>query len=352
MDRRQALRQGLALAGAGLAHLTLGAPARAQQKLIPVKCGVPNAATDVGYFVAHAKGYFKEEGLDVSFTPFPSAATMIAPLASGELQVGAGGPSAGLYNAISRGMDIRIVADKSKNVVNRGSQKLLVRKALVESGRVKTLADLKGLKFANGAPGSSASSVIYKVLQKAGLEASDITEVSMSFPQQVAALESGAIDFAMPPDPATTLALNRGVAVSLLNGWDVYPVHQIAVTLYSGRFATQQPDAARRFMRAFLKGVRYHNDALNEKGEFSGAKGDEVVKILTEYGPFKDPALYRSFILAFCDPDGGLHMESLKEDIEIFQKLKLLEKPVDINQVVDLSFRDWALKELGPYKKS
>lgn len=345
MDRRKVLTLGLT----GLALATAGG-ANAQAKLLPVKVGVPNAATDVGYFVAHAKGWFKEEGLDVSFIPFPSAARMITPLATNDLQVGAGGPSAGLYNAISRGMDIRIVSDKSKNVVNRGSQKLLVRKALIDSGRVKQLSDIKGLKFGNGAPGSSASSVIYKVLQKAGLEITDIDEVSMSFPQQVQALESGAIDIAMPPDPATTIAITRGIAVSILNGWDVYPVHQVAVTLYSGKWASENPDAARRFMRAFLKGVRYHNDSLNEKGEFSGAKGDEVVNILTEYGPFKDPKIYRSFILAFCDPNGELHMESLQEDIAIFQKLKLLEKPVDINRVVDRTYLDWALKELGPYK--
>ncbi len=43
-------------------------------------------------------------------------------------------------------------------------------------------------------------------------------------------------------------------------------------------------------------------------------------------------------------------MESLQEDIAIFQKLKLLEKPVDINRVVDRTYLDWALKELGPYK--
>ncbi len=347
MDRRQVL----ALGAGGMAFAA--APARAQQgKPIPVKVGVPNAATDVGYFVAHAKGWFKEEGLDVSFVPFPSAARMIAPLATNDLQVGAGGPSAGLYNAISRGLDIRIVSDKSKNVVNRGSQKLLVRKALIESGRVKQLSDIKGLRFANGAPGSSASSVIYKVLQKAGLQIGDIDEVSMGFPEQVQALASGAIDIAMPPDPATTIAITRGIAVPILNGWDVYPVHQVAVTLYSGKFATDNPDAARRFMRAFLKGVRYHNDSLNEKGEFSGAQGDEVVKILTEYGPFKDPQVYRSFILAYCDPNGELDMQSLQEDIEIFQRLKLLEKPVDINKVVDRTFLDWALKELGPYKKA
>ncbi len=345
MNRRQLL----AIGASGAALAAVGR-AQAQTKLVPVKVGVPNAATDVGYFVAHAKGWFKEEGLDVSFIPFPSAARMITPLATNDLQVGAGGPSAGLYNAISRGMDIRIVSDKSKNVVNRGSQKLLVRKALIESGRVKQLSDIKGLRFANGAPGSSASSVIYKVLQKAGLEITDIEEVSMGFPQQVQALESGAIDIAMPPDPAMTVAINRGIAVPILNGWDVYPVHQVAVTLYSGDFAKNSPDAARRFMRAFLKGVRYHNDSLNEKGEFTGPQGDEVVKILTEYGPFKDPQVYRSFILAFCDPNGELDMASLQEDIAIFQKLKLLEKPVDINKVVDRTFLDWALKELGPYK--
>lgn len=345
MDRRKVL----ALGAAGLAF-GYGGKAIAQGKPVPVKVGVPNAATDVGYFVAHAKGWFKEEGLDVSFVPFPSAARMITPLATGDLQVGAGGPSAGLYNAISRGMDIRIVSDKSKNIVNRGSQKLLVRKALIDSGRVKQLSDIKGLKFANGAPGSSASSVIYKVLQKAGLEIGDIDEVSLSFPQQLQALESGAIDIAMPPDPATTIAINRGIAIPILNGWDVYPVHQVAVTLYSGKFASENPDAARRFMRAFLKGVRYHNDSLNEKGEFSGPQGDEVVKILTEYGPYKEPKVYRSFILAYCDPNGELDIASLKEDIAIFQKLKLLEKPVDIEKVVDRSFLDRALKDLGPYK--
>ncbi len=336
----------------GAASIATGAMPAFGQTLIPIKVGVPNAATDVGYFVAHAKGYFKEEGLDVSFTPFASAASMIAPLASGDLQVGAGGPSAGLYNAINRGIDIRIVSDKSKNVVNRGSQKLLVRKALYDSGKVRTLADIKGLKFANGAPGSSASSVIYKVLQKAGLQIGDIDEVSMSFPQQVAALESGAIDIAMPPDPATTLAISRGVAVSILNGWDVYPVHQVAVTLYAGKFANEQPDAARRFMRAFLKGVRYHNDALDESGNFTGAKGDEVVKILTEYGPYKDAAIYRSFVFAFCDPDGVLNLQSLQEDIDVFQKLKLIEKPVALDKVVDTRFLDWAIQQIGPYKKA
>ena len=195
-------RRAFALSGAAAATV-LAAPALAQGPT-KVKLGVPNAATDVGYFVAHARGYFKDEGLDVEMIPFDSAARMIAPMASGDLQVAAGGPSAGFYNGFTRGLDMRMVADKSRNIVNRSSIRLMVRTALVQSGRVKTIADLKGLKYANGAPGSSASTLFYLLFKKAGIRMDEVHETSMSFPQQVAALESGAIDFAMPPDPAGT----------------------------------------------------------------------------------------------------------------------------------------------------
>jgi NitT/TauT family transport system substrate-binding protein len=329
---------------------TVAMPAIAQTPT-KVMLGVPNAATDVGYFVAHSRGYFREEGLDVEILPFPSAARMIAPMASGELHTAAGGPSAGLYNAITRGIDIRMVSDKSKNTVGRSSIKVVVRKALVDSGRVKTIADLKGLKYANGAPGSSATSGFHLLFKKAGIRPDEVTEVSMSFPQQVQALETGAIDFAMPPDPAGTLAIKRGTVVKLMDGWELIPSHQVAVTLYEGRFAAQRAEEGRRFMRAFLRGVRDHNDALDDQGNFEGARGDAIIDILVKYGPFKDPAIYKAFTLAYCDPDGTLDMKSLQDDIDIFQELKMLERPVDLKKVVDNSFRDWALQQLGPYKK-
>lgn len=348
-------RRRFALAGAAaassLALPGVTSPAIAQP-LTKVTLGVPNAATDVGYFVAHARGYFKEEGLDVEILPFPSAARMIAPMASGELHTAAGGPSAGLYNAITRGIDVRMVADKSKNTVGRSSIKLVVRKALVDSGRVKTPADLKGLKYANGAPGSSATSGFYLLFKKYGIKPDEVQEVSMSFPQQVAALESGAIDFAMPPDPAGTLAIRRGAVVKLLDGWELIKSHQVAVTLYGGKFASGRPEEARRFMRAFLRGVRDHNDALDADGNFTGAKGDAIIDILVKYGPFKDPAIYKSFVMAYCDPDGKLDMESLQADIDIFQEMKFLERPVDLRKVVDTTFLDWAIQQLGPYKKA
>ena len=333
-----------------IAGICLYGQAAAQDKLV-INVGVPNAATDVGYFVAHKRGYFAAEGLDVRFQTFDSAARMIPVLAAGDLQVGAGGPSAGLYNAFARDIDIRIVADKSRNQTGQGSQKLLVRKELWDSGKVRKVADLRGMRVANAAPGSSGATVLYKFAQSAGMKTSDFQEVFMSTPQMVQALQSGAVDAALPFDPATTLAVRNGYAMSLGNDYDVYPTHQIAVTLYGGRFIKEQPKAAVGFLKAFLRGVRDHNDALGPDKLLTGEKGDAIAAILAEYGPFKDPKVYKSFVIAYCDPDGQLDMPSIKEDIAIFRELGHLKTDVDLARVVDTSFLEAALKEVGRYKR-
>ena len=346
-SRRAVLTGAAVLAAAG----TLPRASFAQTPA-KVTVGGTGSATDVGLWIADKLGYFSQENIVVDFITMDSAARMVPLLASGEIDVGAGAHSAGLFNAVARGLDIRIVSDKSKNVTGRGSQKLLVRKDLVDSGRYKTYADLKGMKIAGSAPGNGAATVVLKFLAAGHLTPADVDQVYMAFPQMVAAFQNKAIDAALPAEPSVTEALRTGTVVAVGNDYDVYPVHQISELLYSGKFATKDPDLAKRFLRAFLRGVRFENDALAPDGSFTGAKGDQVVSILTEYGPFKDPAVWRSFILSACDPDGTLHVPSIEEDLAIFKSQGLIEGKVDLSKVIDTSFRDWAVAQLGPYKRA
>lgn len=331
--------------------IAAGAPAAFAQKAEVVKLGLTNVATDIGLFVAHKRGYFRDEGLDVQFTTFDSAARMMAPFAAGDLDVSAGAPSAGFFNAVGRGIDMRIVADKVSTPPGRPSQTLVVRKALIDSGRFKTLSDLKGLKFANTAPGTSAWGTMYRILERAGLKPSDVDLVSLSFPQQVVALANGAIDVALPAEPMTTQAVAKGYGVKVITDDEVFPYHQIAVIFYSGKFAKERPQAARKFMKAFIRGVRDHNDGLDEKGMFVGEKGEAIIAILNEYTSIKDPAFYRTFPLAFCNPDGAVYVDSIRQDYSAFKGAGFITSEVDPAKAIDSSFLDWALKELGPYKK-
>jgi len=335
----------LALALTGLVFVPC-APVHAAE--IEVTIGLTNSATDVGFFIADKRGYFREAGIRPKFILFDSAARMNSLFGSGDLDVGAGGMSAGLYNAIARGIDIRIVADKNSTPPGRSSQKLLVRKDLVDSGRFKSLADLKGMRIATSAPGTAAMGTLVKILEKAGLKRDDVDEVHMSFSQMVLAISNKAVDAALPAEPQATQAMEAG-AVKVISDDEIYPDHQISAVLYSGQFAKKDPALATRFLKAYLRGVRDHNDSLVD-GKFAGPKGDAVVTILTEYSLVKDPAVHRSFVLSAIHPDGKLDIPSMKQDLRIFREAKLIEGKVEVEQGVDLSFLQAVLNELGHYK--
>src|SRR5580658_6126158 len=111
--------------------LSYAGPATAQTPVLtPVTMGIANTASDVGIFIADRKGYFRDAGIAVTTTPFPSAARMIPSLGTGQLDVGGGTVAAGLYNAAERGIGIRIVADKGSVKDGYEFSTLLIRKDL------------------------------------------------------------------------------------------------------------------------------------------------------------------------------------------------------------------------------
>lgn len=315
----------------------------------PVRVGTTNSSSDAPLFIAAAKGYFKAEGLEVEFTSFDSAAKMIAPLGTGQLEVGAGSPAAGFYNAVARGLDVRMVADKGSMPPGYGYLALLVRKDLVDSGKVKGIPDLKGMKFALPAQGTTTDSTLNEAIKKGGLKWNDVDVTYMGFPQHVVAFHNKAIDASVTTEPSATRAEQLGSAVRYMSGDVAYPNQQVAVILYGGKFIKEQPEIGRKFMKAYIRGVRDYNDAL-KTGRLAGPSANEIIKILTEYTTIKDPKVYASITPNGCNPDGKLNEESLKKDLDFFRERGLIEGKVVVEQVIDHSFVAAAIKELGTYK--
>lgn len=319
-------------------------------EMTTVRVGIVNASSDAGFFIADRKGYFKQEGLNVVFTSFNSAAKMIVPLGAGQLDVGGGTVSAGLYNGIARGINVRIVADKGSIPPGYGYSAVLVRKDLVDSGKFKSFADLKGLKVAVGAEGTGTASALNEALKKGGLKYSDVQIVTLGFPQHLMALGNKAIDASMTNEPTVTQAVNKGVAVRFATNDTFYPNQQVAVVLYGDGFIKGSPIIARKFMRAYIKAVRDYNDALKD-GKLAGANAAEVISILTEYTKIKDPAVYQAITPNGCNPDGHVNMASLEKDFQFFKDQGLIEGNVNVEEAVDNSFVEATLKELGTYSR-
>ena len=314
-----------------------------------VKIGINGIISDAPFFIAAEKGYVAEQGLQVQFVNFQAGPQMVAPLATGELDAGAGASSAGLFNTATRGFSIRIVADKGSTTASYSYMPLLVRKDLVDSGRVKTYADLKGLKIAEAGRGGSPGSTLNEALKRGGLTYADVEHVlNVGYPEQVLALANHAVDGAITAEPATTQAVEKGVAVRF-SGADLYPFQQVAVLLYGDTFITKRPQTASRLMLAYLKAVRFYNGAIAD-GRFRGKNAPEVIGILTRYTKLTDPAIYAAMVPNGCNPDGRVNLESLRKDYAFYRALGYLTAEVDIDQLVDHRFVDNAVKVLGPYR--
>ena len=198
-------------------------------------------------------------------------------------------------------------------------------------------------------PGASSTSTMNEALKPAGLKFSDIEPVYLGYPDHVVALINGKIDAGLTAEPSATQAVNAGSAVRVTTDDVIDPWHEAAVELFSGDFIQKRPDDARKFMRAFLKAVRFYNDALKD-GMLKGRTAEEVIAILTEYTPLKDAQVYRSIAPQGSQPDGRLNMNSLHKDFEFYKTQGWIQGSVTVEQAVDTRFIDAALADLGPYK--
>lgn len=327
---------------------SLALPAMAEDNDV-VRVGITNNSSDVGFFIAHKRGYFEKEGLKVKFVPFAAAARMIAPFGSGDLEAGGGGVSAGLFNAVARGIHLRIVADKSTSVPGFGSGAVMVRQDHVDSGRYKSLKDFKGFKIALPAPGTATSASLDKMFATVGLSLKDMEPVYLSFPQMVTALDNKAADAAFMVEPMKSAAEARKLVKRVFGDEDSMPYHQIAVTVFSDKFAKDRKRAV-AFMRALLRANRDYQDAITG-GKLAGPEGEKIIAILTEYGNIKNPQVYRAIKVHSADANGAINLKSLQEDLDYFKKQGLIKGKIEVADAVDTTIAEEAVKQLGPYKR-
>jgi NitT/TauT family transport system substrate-binding protein len=315
-----------------------------------ITVGATSSTSDAPIYIADRKGFFRDEGLDVKVVNFRSAADMVAPLGAGQIEAGAGSASAGLYNAVARGIRIKIVADKASSPAGYGATKILVRKDHIDSGRYRELKDLKGMKFAMNAPGVSNTSTLNTLLKSVGLKYSDVETVDMPLPDHVAALKNKSVDASASVEPGPALEAKNGDAVVIKSDDEILPNHQIAVLLYAEDFAVKRPAAARQFMRAYIRAVRFYNGAL-ANSRLDGPNADEVIAILSEATPIKSREIYKSITPTGMNPDGRVNKASLAYDLAFYTEQGLVKGTVNLDDALDGSFVEAALKELGPYRR-
>ncbi len=233
---------------------------------------------------------------------------LIGPISTGQIDLATGGPSAGFFNSIARGVGLKIVADQNTARPGMSSIALMVRKDLIDGGQVKDYPDLRG--------------------------------------KMNAAFATKAIDAALPIEPLVTDAVAKSLAVRWKGVDEITPNRQNSFFMFSEQFAARR-EVARAYMVAYLRGVRDYYDGIHKR------KGnrEEIIAILVKHTLVKDRKVYDRMVLPAIDPNGELNVPSIKEALDQFTADGDVKVKLDLDRIVDQSFVRYAQDVLGRYDK-
>ena len=90
-----------------------------------------------------------------------------------------------------------------------------MRNALVESGKFKSLADLKGLKLQFQRRRVGEQSILNEALKRGGLGWNDCERTFLGISEQVAAFRNGGLDASITSEPLISIMAKQGLTTRL-----------------------------------------------------------------------------------------------------------------------------------------
>jgi NitT/TauT family transport system substrate-binding protein len=301
------------------------------------------SVTGAGVYIALNRGYYKDVGLDVEIVPFPGGAQMISSVAASQVEVANTDAGAGLLNAISRDLPMRFVADGSHCDTTRCGTAFTLRKELVDSGKFKDLKDLKGLSINFATPGSTLYQYTNRMLDKAGLKPTDLNVQNLNgFPDILPAYSNKALDGSWLIEPLIAQGIDQGLASKYQTAAEMFGPQQNTLIVYAPNFSTQRQDAGKKFMAAYLRGLRDWIDAADKGKDY-----DAIISIMTKESSLKDPALYKKIALPAFDPNGGIIRDAIKVNQQWYVDHGDVKNPIDVDKIYDPQYLDYAYGMVG-----
>jgi NitT/TauT family transport system substrate-binding protein len=322
-----------------LRHLALAAavalcalPARAEQIAVG-NFGV--AANGMPFGVALTKGYFKEEGIDVSgIITSAGGGTSLRNMLAGGVPYGEVNPGV-VISAIQQGADLKIISDNVLTVAE-------FIWATKKDSPINSIKDLKGKKIGYTNPRSTSQGLAMLLLTQAGFKPDEAELVRTGgFGEGVAALDTGMIDVAPMAEPVWSKFKDKYKPVAVAS--EILPPLDNVVGVTTSNMAAEKGDFIRAVIRARRKAV-----------EFMHKNPDEAGDIVAQHYNL-EPAVARAAVRNLTSSrtngipywgTGQIHLAGLKRMIEVQRMVGAIKGEVDFDKIIDTQFLPDDIKEI------
>jgi ABC-type nitrate/sulfonate/bicarbonate transport system substrate-binding protein len=258
--------------------LTLPGVAGAQNAKIIVGTTMGNE-TQFPFHLAVKNGDFKKEGLTLEMKTFVSGPQVMMAMANGELDIVIGTGYPGFFQAVAQGVDAKILLSEIK-----GSA------PVVGGPKIKTFKDLDGKVVGDPGLGTLQNTLLSVAEKKYGIKFKKLIHAKVS--DLPIFLEKGEIDAFSSWEwiAAETVYKEKGAHYVLK--WPVIPNCECIAIGANGKFLRENPELVRKFLRAYLMGVKYYTDHKKEMPTMLSAmfnEPEDVVKMAMENDDVEDP---------------------------------------------------------------
>lgn len=273
-------------------------------------------------FIAHAKGYFDEEGVQVEIKPFVSANRLIEGVVSGELE------GTGLTN-----LQVALtIQTKDPGRIKLANMMVWGERSYPDYIITRTDADIKDIKQLEGRtiglhPGSAVKAFSRIVFQHFNVNIEKCHFLELEPTMMQSAILAGRVDALYCMDPIATNLVENGQCRVLLPNPMMYifaPPVPISGTIFSASFLTERPEDAKRVIRALDKAIYYMREPKHE---------EEIAGYIAQYTPIgRQVALRLNPAEYWTVPE--IDRERVQALANQFYDLRIIEKTVDINDLL------------------
>ena len=229
-----------------------------------VRIGYFGTICEAPLFMAHEKGFFKAEGLDVEMVR-GDANSLKEGLALGKIDA-TDGLLMQWLKPLEQGLNVKFTAG-----IHTGCIQILA----APKANIRSIKDLAGKRIGVPAIGGGPHNLAARVLFTQGIDPKNGVQWR-AFPmaELELAIDKGEVDAIALADPIAQIIVDKGKAKSLLNSAFTPPYNQeyCCLVVVNGKFVKENPEAAADVTRAILKAARWVAANPKEAARISAEK--------------------------------------------------------------------------------